>query len=335
MKAEEKFAHRLLGRHGIIPPYNLKELVSLYARVDFLEFPIDIDADGISLGLKQSNKPRIYINSLCPEVRQRFTLAHELGHAIIPWHIGNIVSHTEVRRDEKETSLNFQLNRNGDHEYRQIEGEANRFAAELLIPTSWLTRILTEINIFSFKETLLEVMQKSGTSRDTALIKIFNALPPGYTCAEIDSSKIVINSFMSSDTQVYRLSLNTDCTSEPYSTHKEKAFFNLGDRNYILWSFENSIELPNEIDNSSWRENLDTILKDTGLESKWQSINTILPSLFQSVKEQPDSEVYSRIVHRYSERDDLEVFFQHPLFKQYVIKRLKELRLKYPRYLSD
>ncbi|MBW4581128.1 MAG: ImmA/IrrE family metallo-endopeptidase [Tildeniella nuda ZEHNDER 1965/U140] len=333
MKPEEKFASKLLERHNLIPPYNLEELVSLYAEVGFLDFPLE--ADGISLGLKQSNKPRIYINSLRPEVRQRFTLAHELGHVIIPWHIGNIVSHTEVKGNEEETDSDSQINRNGDYEYRQIEGEANRFAAELLIPTSWLGEILKNVNIFNFEEVLLEVMQQSATSKDTTLIKVFNALPPGYVCAEIDGGKMVVNSFMSPSTQVYKLSLETDCTSEPYLIYKEKITFNLGSKNYILWNFENSIELPDELGNELWREILNTILEDTGLQSKRQNINAILPSLFQSIKEKSDSEIFSSIVHRYSEREDLKDFIQHPLSEQYIVKRLKELRLKYPRYLPS
>lgn len=128
MRPEEKFAQRLLERHNIVPPYNLESLVSIYAKVDFFDFPFEVD--GISIGLKKSDKPTIYINSSRPEVRQRFTMAHELGHVIIPWHIGNIVSHTDIIKDEQGLNSNLQ-----DNEYREIEYEANRFAAELLIPT--------------------------------------------------------------------------------------------------------------------------------------------------------------------------------------------------------
>jgi len=331
MKPEEKFAHRLLERHNLTPPYDLEELVSSYAKVDFLVFPDD--ADGISLGLKQYDKPRLYINSLRPEVRQRFTLAHELGHVIIPWHIGNIVSHTDVTRDNEEANFDFQLSRDDAFEYRQIEGEANRFAAELLIPTAWLVKTLEGVDIFNFEEALQEVIKQSKTSRDTALIKVFNALPPGYTCAEIDDNFVVINCFMSLNTRVRKLALGTDCGSKPYPIYKEKIFFNLGNRRYILWSFENCIELPDELLPNSWREVLNVILEDTGLQSKKQNINAILPSLFQSVRAKSDPEIFSCIVHRYSEREDLKGFIQHPLFDQYVVKRLKELRLKFPRCL--
>ncbi|MDB9322372.1 hypothetical protein PN483_10580 [Nodularia spumigena CS-591/04] len=160
--------------------------------------------------------------------------------------------------------------------------------------------------------------------------KVFNALPPGYICAEIDSSNMVVNSFMSPNTQVYKLKIKTDCNSEPYSIYKEKKSFSLGGKKYIIWSFETSIQLPDELENITWREILDTILTDTSLQSKKPSINAILPSLFQSVKEKTLSEIFSRIIHRYSEKPDLKDFIQHPLFEQYVVKRLKELRQKHP-----
>jgi len=330
MIPEEKFAHRLLERHNLIPPYDLEELVLHYAELDFLNFPVNVNADGVCLNLKQSNKPKIFINSSRPLVRQKFTLAHELGHVIIPWHIGNIVSHTEFYKDEFKVKFGFQLYRNGDDEYRQIESEANRFAAELLIPTSWLVNLLSEVDAFNFQEVLQEISHQSGTSKDTTMIKVFNALPPGYICVEIDSNGLVIKSFMSAGTQVYKLSVGTDCSYEAYLRHKEKIFFSLGDRKYILWTFDNFIEVPNEIDNSSWREILSKILLDTSLQHKQQSINAILATLFQKTKEQHDSEIFSRIIHRYSEIEDLRELIQHPLFEQYVVKRLRELRLKYP-----
>lgn len=308
MRPEEKFAQRLLERHNIVPPYNLESLVSIYAKVDFFDFPFEVD--GISIGLKKSDKPTIYINSSRPEVRQRFTMAHELGHVIIPWHIGNIVSHTDIIKDEQGLNSNLQ-----DNEYREIEYEANRFAAELLIPTLWTKRIFEKMDIFSFEETLLETIRQAGTSRDTTLIKVFNALPPGYTCAEVGRNTTVVNSFMSPGTQVYKLGINTDCVSEPYSIYKEKTFFKLGDKNYILWSFQNYIKLPDELDDRSWRTILNIILIDTGLQSEQPSINATLPSVFQSCKEQSNSAIFSRIVHRYSEKEALKDFLKHPLFE--------------------
>jgi Zn-dependent peptidase ImmA (M78 family) len=169
MKPEEKLADRLLERHNLAPPYDLEKLVLLYADIDYLEFPVE--ADGISLGLKKIDKPKIYINSKRHLVRQRFTLAHELGHVIIPWHTGNIISHNtnfSVYEENGDVVTNF--NSREDYDYRQIESEANRFAAELLLPTTWLLKYCQEVSTFNFKEALVNVIQESQSSRDTTLI---------------------------------------------------------------------------------------------------------------------------------------------------------------------
>ena len=328
MQPEEKLASRLLERHDLVPPYDLEELVLLYADIDYLGFPYD--ADGISLGLKQINRPKIYINSTRHPVRQRFTLAHELGHVIIPWHTGNIISHTNLSIYEENASVIADSSFSEEEDYRWLEREANRFAAELLLPTIWLLKVCQNVEISNFKEIIENVMQESQSSRDTTLIKIFTVLPPGYICAEINHEDTVINSFTSPGTQVYKPHRGTNCSSDHYPICKDKMRFNLSDRNYILWSFENAIELPEKSTDMEWREVLKIILNDTNLHSRRQSICTVLPSLFQSVKQSPDSEVFARIVHRYSEKDDLKDFVQHPLFEQYVVKRLKELRKKYP-----
>ena len=328
MEPEEKHAARLLEKHQIFPPYNLEELVSLYAEIEFLPFPKDINADGISYGLKKLDKPKIYINSLRPKVRQNFTLAHELGHVIIPWHTGNIVSHTEIAVIGEESIADSENYDDIDYEYRLIENEANRFAAEILIPTFWLSNMISGLEAFKIDSLIKEIIDKSGASKDTTLIKLFNVLPSGYVCAEIDSNGIVVNDFISKDTQVYKPRIGTNYNSEVYSIYKEKIDFSLDNRHYILWTFDKSIEVPIETDVRPWREILKSILNDLDMQSKMPSINAILPSAFQTNKDKTDSEIISIIYHRYSNHKDLKRFIEHPLFDQYITKRFKELRMK-------
>lgn len=65
------------------------------------------------------------------EERRRFTVAHELGHFLIPSHDGN---HQCTAADLRETRR--------DNEHRRREAEANRFAAGLLMPRDWFARDL-------------------------------------------------------------------------------------------------------------------------------------------------------------------------------------------------
>lgn len=68
------------------------------------------------------------------EERRRFTVAHELGHFLIPSHDGNRQCTTADLRESRR-----------DNEHRRREAEANRFAAGLLMPRDWFSRDLDRL----------------------------------------------------------------------------------------------------------------------------------------------------------------------------------------------
>ncbi|MFM2311437.1 MAG: hypothetical protein RLZZ04_713 [Cyanobacteriota bacterium] len=320
MNPEEKLAKRLLERHNIQPPYDLNKLASNYANLHFVDFPFDVKADGMSVNLKKFSAPDIYINTSQPTTRRKFSIAHELGHVLIPWHKGNIVSHSDQHHTNCLPSAFY-------NEYWEIEREANRFASELLLPTSWVCSKLKDISSNNFQSTLQEIINEAGTSRDASLIKIFSVLRAGFICVEINDSGKVVNSFGSNGTPVYKLQQGTNCfESEPYIKYNQKSDFVLGDKKYILWLFDTKIELPIYKDNRSWRNVLNDILDDTLLHDKKQSINAILPAVYQSHKSKEESIILSNIIHRYSQKDDLKSFVRHPLSEQYIVKRMEELK---------
>jgi len=94
MAPEEKMAARVLARHSLTPPYDLMALACIYGDVEIIPFPIV--ADGVTVGIGGAERPQILVNSSAPETRRNFTLAHELGHIVIPWHTGTIVSHLDA-----------------------------------------------------------------------------------------------------------------------------------------------------------------------------------------------------------------------------------------------
>lgn len=119
----ERLARKLLSDNAIVgPPVDVIELARRAgAKVEFT--PFEDDVSGILL-----NRPGnivIGVNKKHATTRQRFTVAHEIGHLLLHHetptvHIDNIaVSFRATGRTEV-----------GD--YREIE--ANAFAAELLIP---------------------------------------------------------------------------------------------------------------------------------------------------------------------------------------------------------
>lgn len=111
----EKVAE-LLRRTWLIPNGPLKNLTDYVERAGCLVFHCDFSQEGVSgVTIKVPGlNPCIFIDKNMPSDRQRFTLAHELGHAIM----------------HKLPSEN-------------MEDEANRFASALLMPSKDIRPYLT------------------------------------------------------------------------------------------------------------------------------------------------------------------------------------------------
>jgi Zn-dependent peptidase ImmA (M78 family) len=99
-----------------------------------------LSKNGLSGKIEFKNPPRnspvIYVNANEPEVRQNFTIAHELGHYFC--------GHTDSCREDPAFNLSPAVS---IHEERQ----ANEFAANLLMP-----KIALEYLIYEKKEFNIE-----------------------------------------------------------------------------------------------------------------------------------------------------------------------------------
>lgn len=308
MLPEEKMAIKILARANLIPPFNLLALTEQYAAVEFRSFPVE--ADGVTIGMGGASKPNIIINSDKPKTRQQFTLAHELGHVIIPWHTGIVASHVNGLQS-------------GDFEYREMESEANRFASELLMPSAWIKGEFAWGKSFStaFEKTL----EASGASRDAFLIKLFNTLEFPIFCVQVSGSGVVLKRYrcggaLSLDEMVNLQSLDRHFVD--LEVNREE--FSAGDRRFVAWVFQ-SINVS-ESDGRPWRDVLAQIVNETGLLDKVQSINAILPGQVNVHKHLDFDAVCTRVMLCYQNRPKIAAAVSHPLFKQYVIKRVRELR---------
>lgn len=129
-------AQRLLSAAGVNePPVPIDRLVSLAgAVVSYQPF----DADDISGLLYRTDDAAavIGVNSNNVKVRQRFTIAHELGHL-----------HLHERQDlilDRHVQVNFR-DATSSTASNQEEIEANQFASELLMPREFLEHSLKSL----------------------------------------------------------------------------------------------------------------------------------------------------------------------------------------------
>ncbi|MDB5998981.1 MAG: hypothetical protein JWP52_680, partial [Rhizobacter sp.] len=243
-------------------------------------------------------------------VRQKFTLAHELGHVIIPWHIGTIVSSHEF-----DDSL--------DSEYSRLEAEANLFAAELLMPSRWITEIFEVARPFTDSVSL--ALRTSGVSRDALLIKLFRVIEHPVLCVQHGDGGNILKRYATSSSPK-----GFSCDSvEGFDLRIERSqatreVFALGDRHYVSWVFRPLV--IGDVDPRSWREVFEEILRETGTLPYKQSANASLAAKYQRLKGKPVEEICAAIFNSFKANDMLIGIASHPLFPQYVIKRVNELR---------
>jgi Zn-dependent peptidase ImmA (M78 family) len=126
-------AAQLLMSGGVTsPPVPVERLArDSGALVSYQPFETD-DISGL-LYRAEGAAPVIGVNSSNSKLRQRFTIAHELGHLLLHEGTGLII--------ERLVRVNFR-NATSSTATDSEELEANRFAAELLMPEDLLQRIL-------------------------------------------------------------------------------------------------------------------------------------------------------------------------------------------------
>ncbi|WP_337590316.1 ImmA/IrrE family metallo-endopeptidase [Kribbella pittospori] len=116
----------MVSRLDLEPPVNIEELLRARAEVHRVDWPHKT-VDAILLKLS-GHSPSVYLRATDNLFRERFTMAHELGHLMLPWHLprANCAIGTG----------------NLDLEKYSVEDEADIFASCLLIPDAWLLDLL-------------------------------------------------------------------------------------------------------------------------------------------------------------------------------------------------
>ena len=120
----------------------LSQPVDLRRILDALELELRISpmSEAYS-GFLAVDKRMIVVNERHPEVRRRFTVAHEIGHYDL--HRGDrdpadmFVDRTDYFRDDSKQEVYFRRHRLDPIDYR-MEVEANAYAAGLLMPKKLL-----------------------------------------------------------------------------------------------------------------------------------------------------------------------------------------------------
>jgi Zn-dependent peptidase ImmA (M78 family) len=158
----DKAANELVRQCKIAaPPVPVERIArSLGAELRYL--PYDGDLSGMIF--RDGNRTVIGVNSLHHPNRQRFTIAHELGHMLL---------HGNSKIFIDRGSLVYRRDATSSQGTEVSEIEANRFAAELLMPRRFLERDLASAGIdLEDEETLSKLAKKYGVSVQALMWRI-------------------------------------------------------------------------------------------------------------------------------------------------------------------
>jgi len=151
------------------PSVNLKRVArSLGATIKYV--PLDNKLSG-SIFI-DNDTAKIAVNSFHPPNRQRFTIAHEIGHLVL---------HRQEFQNTIHVDKNFQMYRNekSSRGTDRLEIQANSFASELLMPTFLLEKVVGNMQIDMDDDKTIEQLAKkfkvSTTSFKFRLGRFYNA----------------------------------------------------------------------------------------------------------------------------------------------------------------
>lgn len=105
---------------------------------------------------KENGQVRIDVNAFDPPTRRNFTIAHEIGHALL--HLEDI-DDASISDPEYRWAVS-------DEQSPAKEVEANRFAAALLMPADWVKER------FQVDQNIDSLAQQFGVSRDAMKIQL-------------------------------------------------------------------------------------------------------------------------------------------------------------------
>ena len=312
---EIKLARRVFAKHSLSIPFDIDKLVSNYGDVINKEIPFD-GIDGVSINIKVPGKfPKIIVNTSLHPKRQLFTKAHELGHIIIPWHLGTIVDDIYSQGYK-------------DFIYSELEHEANRFAGELLMPKDWLMDYVVK---YKDNYALLHniIATKSGVSDHAAAIRLIETLPQNIIYTAVENG-YVIHSGRTANTDAYLQKNNAIFKKDFYLYIDSHTQYNLNSISYHWWKISDEVDISTE-DKREWREILDDIANEISPQESVaqfkKSINGIVAYANGKIKRQGNynvNTVISACISRLR-REGLESLTNHPDFESFIKVKVVDL----------
>jgi Zn-dependent peptidase ImmA (M78 family) len=330
VESAQRLADTIVSRFDITPPVDVAKLVEMHATIH--PFPSDVpDLDAVLLGL-DSDEKHVFVNTKRQLKRRRFTLAHELGHILLPWHQAHeLICESDAEDESDDPDLSHRLPGSDptSQEIRRQEMEADAFAARTLVPKRFVEAIAEQ-----GVPEMLEALQTADVSIPAGMRALSDTLPAGYVFALLDDLGVVERTWRSSAGRSGVPTILGITRGEPID--KTLALRAMADSGWSyhygrrIWWARADIDMQVPEGTADWKPLLRTICEDAAdgpIEAKrmWGTVCAIGGALLNEVGEVKLNRMAGLLTIRLRRRDNLSRFVEHPLFDEFVAARSRGL----------
>jgi hypothetical protein len=322
MKPEQRVAARVVEKYSLTVPIDVEGLAREHAELEEDDLPVNSDA--VVISTPKGGKPLIIISRRIAQTRRRFTLAHEIGHILIPWHMGTFACHT--------TNAAVCL---GDHLYITTEAESNRFASALLLPPQWLSNVAS--SGMSPGQMVKFVVSAAAVSAEAVCLALCRVLSEGHLFVLIDKNGFVAMAAASPNSSIRVPVKGEHLHIEEYSKRcaLHEALAASGDRCIHWWKYAVNTQISFHSEHRSSKEILKAIVEaaafgQTQAKSMAQSVAGIIGAAYGGRRPERAEELFGLLRQSFTARSDLLPITSHPDFETFLSMKSVEIIARRP-----
>lgn len=315
----KNIARLIIERNRLVHPFKIEEFARSQVKFSLEPIPFNIDALLVK-SFSEDSQTEMIVNSSKPPTRQVFTIAHELGHVFIPWHVG------EFEYSVDECGVSF------SEIYYRLEKQADDFATELIAPKYWIEDLISS---GSSVQDVFALVKSMGTSNLAASRIISKRLPPNHIILEVDSLSNTINyRYISDNSTVF----GSPTKGEVFNEDRYDGLIVESDSGrfgnklmYFLRISPPEIKVRSNFNGSS-SEILHVIFDNNKIDNSERvklvaSINGICGTA-KNLASQHGVMLKDMLYLRFTNRTELEFLTHHPLFDSFILKKYEEISNK-------
>ncbi len=316
-------AATLVDRLDLNPPIDIDAVAARYCDVEFLTWPYACDALAVGLG---SVRPSIFIRRNNQGARRRrFTLAHELGHVVLPWHVGLTACIPVVTSFDADplgpapvSGLLSQAR------IAEQEAEATRFAGALLIPR----RFIESQADTSGLGQVVRSLNRTNISAVAAILSLSQHLLPGF-CFLIDEDEEGLRMVASSGTSTPPRNGRRPLEARLRDKARDFGEAHVSGRR-VLWhqlAAQTDFALPDDARSTTQilRDAIANSTSSTELPALLMRINGIVGGILsKGERAQSEAQALSVLEHRFESDPELNHMFENADFRLYLCRKAAE-----------